>query len=176
MESRFAPFSRFLWRSRSIGLTDGWIELNHFGVIDLRIKQKKCYFNAYITLFCKPDFFFPCSLPTETFQRSSATRQSVRTSEPFGKRLLWANIQRRRKPKGNPQNCGWPLACGLQSSPETPPRQLQTVQELFLSSLPNSIDIAWAIVFCNSLCLESIPCFLDSPPCWLFMIWKKLII
>ncbi|KAK4827786.1 hypothetical protein QYF61_021739 [Mycteria americana] len=28
-----------------------------------RIKQKRCYFNAYITLFCKCDFFFPVHFP-----------------------------------------------------------------------------------------------------------------
>jgi len=41
-----------------MGLKDGCVELNDVGIIDLRIKQKRCYFNAYMTLFGKRDFFF----------------------------------------------------------------------------------------------------------------------
>lgn len=106
-----------------------------------------------LTLLCFANviFFHSYSFPTETFQRSSAIWQGVWASEPFGKRLLWANIQRHRKPKGKPQNCCWSLGCGCQSFPETSPRQLQTVQNFFWFSLPRSIDITWAIVFCKCL-------------------------
>lgn len=114
-------------------------------------------------------FFFPSSFPTETFQRSSAIRQSVWASEPFGKRLLWANVQRRRKPKGIIQNGDFPLACGYQSSPEAPPDSCKQYRSCFVFS-SSCICIPWVITFITPRASPGFPCLLSV---WA---WKDLII
>lgn len=57
-EKQICPIQQIHMKIWSIGLKNGCVEINHFWVTNLRIKHKKCYFNGYITLFFKGDFFF----------------------------------------------------------------------------------------------------------------------
>lgn len=123
----------------------------------------------WLCLFFKHDFFFPSSYPTETFQRPSAIRQSVWASEPVGKRLLWANIQRHRKPKGILQNCDLPLACGHQSSPEAPPDSCKQYRSCFEFS-SSCICVPWVVIFITPRASPGLPWLLSA---WA---WKNLII
>lgn len=163
MKSRFAPFSIFLWSSRSIGLKDRWIELNHFGDIALRIKQKRCYFKAYITLFCKLDyFFFPGHFPQKRSRGQVlfdkvCEHLNLLEKDYFG--LTYRDTEN--------QKVTHKTAAGLWHvdfrAPlrHRPPahRQLQTVQKLFLSSLPSSIGTAWVLVFVTLYLLRASPVF-----------------